>query len=58
MKKQKFTSVSLKLKKVNIANLNLFGGKKPPQTDESNCCSKPPVCAHTVSTRPDSIADG
>lgn len=58
MKKQKFTSVSLKLKKVNIANLDLLGGKKPPQTDETHCCSEPPVCLHTVTTRPDSLANG
>ncbi|MEM6720817.1 MAG: hypothetical protein AAF611_15915 [Bacteroidota bacterium] len=57
MKKQKFTSTSLKLKRTNIVNLTLLGGKKPAKTDETHCCSKPPVCEHTVTTRPDSLAD-
>jgi len=58
MKKQKFTSVSLNLKKVNVANLALIGAAKPPQTDETHCCSTPIVCPQTVTTRPDSLANG
>ncbi|MGH1388282.1 hypothetical protein [Kordia sp.] len=56
MKKQEFPSVSLKLKKVNIANLALTGGAKIPVSNETHCCTKPLYCPHTVTTRPDSIA--
>lgn len=55
MKKQEFTSVSLKLKKVNIANLMVTGGAGPNESEKSGCCTKPPLCVHTVTTRPDSL---
>ncbi|WP_430411476.1 hypothetical protein [Kordia sp.] len=55
MKKQEFTSISLKLKKINIANLVVTGGAGPNVSEKTNCCSKPPLCWHTVTTRPDSL---
>jgi len=55
MKKQKFTLVSLTLKKINIANLSLIGGADPLNTGEVECNSTPIVCPHTVTTRPDSL---
>ncbi len=55
MKKHEFSSISLKLKKVNIANLMITGGAGPNESEKSGCCSKPPLCLHTVTTRPDSL---
>lgn len=55
MKKQKFISKPLKFKKINIAYLNAIKGSGPNTTLESQCCSKPPFCVHTVTTRPDSL---
>lgn len=56
MKKQKSTTVSLKFKKINIASINYLKGGATGVSDESNCCSKPPICLNTVTTRPDSLA--
>ena len=55
MKKQKLTSVSLKFTKTNVANLNDIKGGNLNLSDQSDCCSKPPLCFHTVTTRPDSL---
>jgi len=55
MKKQELTSISLKLKKVNIATLAATLGAGPNISDQTNCCSKPPICWNTVTTRPDSL---
>jgi hypothetical protein len=55
MKKQEFTSIPLKLKKVNIANLVVTGGADPNVSEKTSCCSKPPLCLLTITTRPDSL---
>ncbi|AXG68458.1 hypothetical protein KORDIASMS9_00673 [Kordia sp. SMS9] len=58
MKKHQPSLHSLKFRKTSIANLyTLQGGGKPIVSDESSCCSEPPVCPQTVTTRPDSLAD-
>lgn len=56
MNKQKLTSISSKLKKMNIASLNYTNGGQGDVSADSVCCSKPPLCLHTVTTRPDSLA--
>ena len=56
MKKQRVAPISTKLKKEKIANLNLMKGKGiDPPSDASHCCSKPPLCLFTITTRPDSL---
>ncbi|WP_298417067.1 hypothetical protein [uncultured Kordia sp.] len=55
MKKKKLTSVSLKFTKTNVANLNSINGGKLILSEESACCTKYPLCLHTLTTRPDSL---
>jgi len=55
MKKQKLVLSSLNLKKVKIARLPQKTGGKYIPSEESACCSRPPMCYHTVTTRPDSL---
>ncbi|EDP98482.1 hypothetical protein U8527_20985 [Kordia algicida OT-1] len=55
MKKQDFTLVSLKLKKVSISNLTIAGGADAPETNEVDCFTEFPHCQYTITTRPDSL---
>ncbi|MBC8755567.1 hypothetical protein H2O64_12895 [Kordia sp. YSTF-M3] len=55
MKKQILTSVLLKLKKTNIANLNYIKGGHANVNSQSNCCSNPDDTCQTITTRPDSL---
>lgn len=55
MKKQKLITIPLKFKKISIANLSYTKGGKDDISIDSVCCSKPPVCEPTLTTRPDSI---
>jgi hypothetical protein len=59
MKKLKSPSNILKLQKASVATLSPITGKGPgngsPTSDNSYCCSVPPVCWQTLTTRPDSL---
>ncbi|WP_046756369.1 hypothetical protein [Kordia jejudonensis] len=55
MKNQKIDSISLQLKKSSVAKLTITGGAGPNVSELSGCCSMPPLCLFTVTTRPDSI---
>lgn len=55
MKKLEFASTSLKFKKVSIANLMILGGADTDVSEDSSCCSEPPICLKTLTTRPDSL---
>lgn len=54
MKRQELTSALLKLKKINIVNLNYIKDGNANVTSKLNCCSNPNIC-HTITTKPDSL---
>jgi hypothetical protein len=57
MKKQKLNVHVLQLKKVTIADLPYKIGGKPIISGDTSCCSEPPLCPKTVTTRPDSLGN-
>jgi hypothetical protein len=52
IKKQKFTTVSLKFNKTNVANLNYIKGGIEDLSAKSNCCTKGNIYPNSLTTTP------
>ena len=55
MKKQNFTSISLKLNKTNIVNLHSIKGGGYNLSALSDCFTQSPDCIFTITIRTDSL---